>query len=702
MLGGMNRPRLLTYYLLTALLLALVPGPAWAAGGSFPMLEASFELPQVQGNPFDFTQNDVKVSVTTPDGTSVSLPAFFDGGQTWRARYTPSAAGKVSFGAITLNGQDANPQNVSARDIVVTGEPKPGFVRIDPKDSMRFSFDDGTPYYPVGYDLGWRNGGEPPLPQTLAKMGLAGVNWSRIWMCHWDAKNLDWTEDASQQPKLGELSLPVARLWDQIVTAADEGGVYFHLVLQHHGQYSTGADANWQENPWNKANGGWLESPVEFFTDPKAIALTKSKFRYIIARWSYSPAIMAWELFNEVENTDAFTKDVDAVAAWHVEMAKFIREQDPYHHLITTSSRLSEPKLWTAVDYYDAHIYPPDVVAAMASLEAEHLTKPYFYGEIGGSENGGSSDGAQTLHRILWSGLMSSASGGAQYWFWDIVGRDHLLGQFTVTQDFIAQSGLLSQADLHSTEVGVQTPNLVPLTFGAGAGWSAAKQTDYTVRPSGYVEGLGGLSAYLQGNGNNHDMFPYAVFNVDYPVDGTFSIRMDQMTAQGADLRVKLDGKDVVRLTLSAPPPPFRQRPGAAAQPGPRRDPRLDQALELCVPAGPHVIRLDNTGADWLHIRNFTLAPYAPQLAVYAKANHHFAAMWISRRQTDSDASPVSGKLSIPGLDGGDYQVSWWDTATGKVTGTQTATVTAGAPLTLDTPTVRQDIAGWIAPAGNH
>ena len=202
-------------------------------------------------------------------------------------------------------------------------------------------------------------------------------------MCHWDGKNLDWPADEAKPPQLGYLSLSSAMLWDQIVAAADASDVHFHLVLQHHGQYNTGENSNWQNNPWNKANGGWLDKPEDFFTDPRAIALTKSKYRYIIARWGYSPAIMAWELFNEAEFTDAFKNDLDDVAAWHVAMAKFIREQDPYHHLIMTSSRVTEPKLWQAMDYYEAHIYPPDVLAAIAVLDDDHLDRAYFYGEFG-------------------------------------------------------------------------------------------------------------------------------------------------------------------------------------------------------------------------------------------------------------------------------------------------------------------------------
>ena len=44
--------------------------------GAYPHLEASFELPDVKGNPFDFTENDVQVTFSTPDNHSRKVPAF--------------------------------------------------------------------------------------------------------------------------------------------------------------------------------------------------------------------------------------------------------------------------------------------------------------------------------------------------------------------------------------------------------------------------------------------------------------------------------------------------------------------------------------------------------------------------------------------------------------------------------------------------
>ena len=100
------------------------------------------------------------------------------------------------------------------------------------------------------------------------------------------------------------------------------------MTLQHHGQYSTTVDPNWPQNPFNTANGGFLSDPKQFFTDTTAKALTKRKYRYIVARWGYSPAVMAWELFNEVQFTDAAQNGQWAnVAAWHwqISMAETLR-----------------------------------------------------------------------------------------------------------------------------------------------------------------------------------------------------------------------------------------------------------------------------------------------------------------------------------------------------------------------------------------
>jgi hypothetical protein len=101
---------------------------------------------------------------------------------------------------------------------------------------------------------------------------------------------------------------------------------------------------------------------------------------------------------------------------------------------------------------------------------------------------------------------------------------------------------------------------------------------------------------------------------------------------------------------------------------------------------------MENTGADWIHLRGFTLTPYAPALAVLAKGNNDSAVLWIYRRE-HADAAPISGSISVPGLDAGDYRIIWWDTYKGEVLKEEAGRVTEAAPLTFTTPTIALDAA---------
>ncbi len=234
--------------------------------GAYARLDASFELPGLSGNPYDYTENDVQVAFARPDGKRGMMPAFFDGNTTWRVRYTPDLPGRYTIAEVAFNGHAVEPKNLSRREFTVSGKPTPGFVRIS-ADGKRFVFSDGEPYYPMGCDIGW-SARSLSVPDYMTRLGQAGINWSRVWMCHFDDRNLNWSR--TKALPLGDLRLDVVRKWDAIVEAAEKQGIYFQFTLQHHGQFSVDTDSSWRRNPWNKANGGWLESAADFFTDARA------------------------------------------------------------------------------------------------------------------------------------------------------------------------------------------------------------------------------------------------------------------------------------------------------------------------------------------------------------------------------------------------------------------------------------------------
>lgn len=658
------------------------------SGPVFPRLEASFQLksPLSGANPFDYTQADVRVAVARPSGPPVTLPAFFDGGETWRVRYTPRAPGRYRVARVTLNGKPARVSGLAPAQWTVDrarGRPG-GFVRRDAADPFRLAFDgDAATYYPVGHNVAWRSGGgQPDIPTQFTKMKAAGENWSRVWMNHWDNKNLDWPTGRKVAP--GTLDLEVAKSWDRIVEAAEANGIRFQMTFQHHGQYSTAVNPNWGENPWNAANGGFLAKPEDFFTDARATAYTKAKYRYIIARWGYSPAVLAWELFNEVQFTDAARQKRHAdIAAWHKAMAAFLRQQDPQRHLVTSSSDLDLPgDIFADMDYLQPHAYPPDVVAATQTARPSLYGKPIFFGEIGGSGDLMRDDGT-ILHAVLWSSLVSEASGAAQYWAWDAVERNNLYGQFRPLAGFLKATGLTAlSSKMRAVSARTETGAQGSVSFGPGGGWGAAKQTRFAIAPDGTVEGVAGMPAFLQGKAHP-ELFASAEFPVELREPATFSVRFRQSAKAGARPVLLVDGA------------PAAEKEFPAAD----RDTDLSgEGAELSarVPAGRHTVRLVNTGADWAVIDRVTLTPYGATLRVLAKANADAAVLWV-RNVAPGDAASAGG-ITLPAvLRPGRYRVLWWDTDAGKAMREDTAEVRAGNALTLKTPAVTRDVAAYVS-----
>lgn len=652
--------------------------PRLSGRAAYPKLEASFALAGLTGNSFDYAENDVRVTFRGPRGETISVPAFFDGGSTWRVRYTPRRPGAYTLTRVTRNGADARPQALEPRSFSVQGKPGPGFIRLDPEDPARFRFDNGNVYYPLGENAAWQNGRGPSVPALLAHMGSAGENWARVWMCHWDGKNLDWPPDGQGGP--GALSLDVARRWDGIVDAAEQNGIYLQIALQHHGQYSSRVDPNWNANPWNAKNGGFLATPEEFFTNPHARTLTRAKYRYILARWGYSPHILAWELFNEVQWTDAIrNQHADTVAAWHREMAVFLRQQDPNHHLITTSSDTKIPGLFDAMDYVQPHTYPSDPIPAVTQWKPSEWRRPVFLGEVG---PGGRSRGeeARFLHSALWASLMSESSGAAQFWYWDVVERLNLYPEYRAAAAFLKASRLASVPDMRARDVEVATPDQGAVSFGPGGGWASTPRTEFAVPPSGEIDGLEGMPAFLQGNAHR-EMFPRADFQVDYGRPGAFAVSVRQAAKSGAHLVLAVDGRTAAE----------RDFPPAAA------DQSTDAVLTAALPAGKHLVRIENTGADWVVLDRFTLSSYGPSLRALAKATEERVALWVYPADAAEQRPPGPATVTVPDLVPGRYRVRWWDTHTGREMPAQSVSVSRGGALVLAVPPMAGDVAGFAA-----
>lgn len=656
-------------------------------------VEFSFKLKRTDGNPF---AREIWAEVTSPDGHAVRLPAFHSANDTWSVRTRAAALGTYQLGAV----QETTTTGCSPLEAKTLGSGKftvkrlahsRGAIGIDRHNPRRFAFADGTPYVPLGANLAWPNGPRTHYyAHAFAKLHQAGLNWSRLWMCNWGGTNLDWaSDDNAPSPPIGTLSLRVATFWDSIVESAEDNSISFQMVLQHHGQWNTGANSNWATNPWNVTNGGFLKSPKDFFSDAKARALTKVKYRYIVARWGYSPSILAWELFNEVMWTDARAgspADNAAVAAWHAEMADFLRALDPQHHLVTTSDDYLDHPLYAKMDFYQPHNYPADLLTGLRHFDTDPATldRPVFYGEVG-EDNVVRLTDAQKGDRqfgtpMLWAGLMSDGTMPTQLWYTEEYIANGHLPEFATLARFFRETALDRRADLTAFTALVESTERIPLVIYPSLNWHEAKNPTLTVPLDGQMPSALALVPHYFVSAAPDSGQRYAgrlTLQLDYPQPAIAKVRVAGAGGYGSALRLVFDSQTLAEHTWPA-----------TADKKPTLKP-----LEYAVPitAGAHTLVLENPkGPDWFEFTGIDTGLTISPLAAVGRRAADRVCLWLWHRDgiyTKTGTTPVAGTVILADLPAGKWQVIWWDLTKGQPA-PATEVTHPGGPLRLPTPPI--------------
>ena len=630
--------------IITMALLLLISGTAFAdtklTVPQYSRFEGAFTVPGQSGNPFDPTANDVDVDIDGPAGKSI-VPAFWDG-TGWKVRFTPTSTGAYSA-TVRRNGRACDAQWSTPSTFKCAKSKSAGFVRRSTELTQGFAFDNGEPFYPIGMNLAWLpNDDGKAYEEAFTSMNANGMRWARVWMTFWDDKALEWRSDG-KNPAIGELSLDSARKLDRVVDAAGKEGVYIQLVLQHHGQYTTKTDPNWSQNPFNVANGGFLKEPQDFFTDPKAIALTKAKYRYIVARWGYSPNIMAYELFNEVQNISEAHPDFSAVVNWHRQMADYLRSIDVDHHMVTASYTNPGNDLSKAgFDYLQIHDYVPDILTYFSTADYATADRPVFVGEWGSNHK----QTEQTTHDGVWSSIFTNGAAPGMFWYWDQVQAQNWWPSFKSASTYLSRFGVHDQRTKTILPVVVDSPGkLSKLQFAFPGGWDSTKSFDIDLLPTGGITGLAGVSSFVQGNGHRDMTSQPILFRVHSTATGRFSVRAGRISANGAHPTLLVDGMPAVD----------RDYPGMG------KDVDGNDTLGANLSPGEHTVSLFNNGPDWFTVDSISVDNYVPALAAFARTDGHTIDFWAYNRNRES-TDPIDGTLTINNQPDGRYKIRYWDT----------------------------------------
>jgi hypothetical protein len=388
-------------------------------------------------NPYNQREVSLDLVLTSPSGRPVVVPSYFEQNEAqishWKVRFAPQETGTYTgFFRVTTK---AGAEETMGSNFSVAAGRKPGFLH--PHNLYSFRFDNGTLFRGVGENVAWESRSFEDQKFTydylLPTLAQNGANFFRTWMCYWNLP-LEWprvssTKRYSNSPNYFHPG--AIKRMDELVNLTDSLGLYFMLTFDWHGHLME--QGGWKNSAYNQRNGGPARTPTEFFTLPAAREKYKNKLRYIVARWGYSTNIAAWEFFNEVDNA-AFTQQDsvliphDAITLWHSEMSRYLKDIDPYQHLVTTSISHRDILGLNSVAYFDfhqKHIYKhTEKIPAIYPNYIQTYGKPYVVGEFGyrwEDANPTYKDGFNyDYKRGLWYGLFSATPILPMTWWWEL------------------------------------------------------------------------------------------------------------------------------------------------------------------------------------------------------------------------------------------------------------------------------------------
>lgn len=618
----------------------------------------------------------------------------------WRVRFTPTIVGRWTY-VVDVRDRDGV-RTVRQGVFQVINSETPGFIRTS-ENSRYFAFENGAPYFPIGQNLGWsweESGGIFAFERWLDRLSAAGANYARVnvdvpWFI-----GLDWPGPAGNYDSAQQAAWRL----DTILTMAEARGIYLQLTLIWHQAFATynappvslpddtprpDTSTDWRNSPYNLANGGPLDRPSAVFHDATARALLRQRLRYIVARWGYSPHIFAWEIVDSIDGILGYTPV--RARPWLEDMVSFVRQTDPYDHLITAGSYDPAAKVWNLapLDFIQVSYYQnrpledstDQITGALNAISRADNNRPVLLSEFSLNPWFAPSEDDPTgvhIRNTIWAAAFSGSAGSAMSWWWNsYIDRADLYHLYTPLALF-SRDIPWTAPDLQPIQVALITEN--PFIYGAlrlddfdrNFQDGSPPDTLYRLTADGAVPSTSQMSAYLYGQFNVERSRPQT-FIVTPPIDTELRVAVRSVSATApAMLIINIDGSEVARVDFS---------PGSK-----------DILMTVPLSAGEHTLVLDNLGQDWLQLEYIEIAQYRAPVRALALADRTrgVAAAWLHHRDytwplvaQGGDLDPLNFSLRIPGMPSGIYRVTFWDTATGTVLGEESLTLTELSEGTL-------------------
>jgi len=365
-------------------------------------------------NPFavNFT-----ASITGPDNIQMTLPGFYDGNNVWKIRFSPTKEGRWT---ITTHSDQPDLDKQQAQLICVKNSNGSihGGLQIDPVNRHHFINEDGTRWFPVGYEANWlwaldaNDNSLPTINPFLDKLSKSGFNFILINAFAYDTK---WCLGKTSSDDYGpndlfpwggnyqnsvysRFNVAYWQHFDKVIEAMYKRGIQAHLYIKVYNKM-----VNWPQN----------NSPEDDLY-----------YRWIIARYAAYPNII-WDLAKEANNEKS--------VPYKVERLKFIRSMDPYKRLLTihTDIKTYDDGSYNGIADFRSHQEQSDHLhattlkqLAMNNWPVFNVESGYEYGPKGPTDKTyGRVNPPEDVAKFIWEVQMAGGYNAYYYTYtaWDVI-----------------------------------------------------------------------------------------------------------------------------------------------------------------------------------------------------------------------------------------------------------------------------------------
>jgi hypothetical protein len=276
---------------------------------------------------------------TSPSGKTFTIPGFYDGGQTWRLRFSPSEVGHWTYHTTARPG---NPDLIQQGSFEVTPNDTAGFLTATPGQAWGFHFESGAPVFIFGdtvYELFGMAHCGADVPSFLQRRARQGFNLLRIRVPTsayvsvgeppvppeefqgWHTRSTWPWGGAEQYPRFDHFNLDYFHTVDAVMRQAEALGIGIEMIMEAWGN----------EFPFNNRQ--------VFAPEWEELWM-----RYLIARYDAFSSVYIWTLLNEYEyypNGDWHYKPVSD--RWAIRMGRWVKSIAQHGHVIAIHNGPREP-----------------------------------------------------------------------------------------------------------------------------------------------------------------------------------------------------------------------------------------------------------------------------------------------------------------------------------------------------------------------